>query len=314
MTDSTRRLRYACVFAVLLVPPGADASAQSTDAYRAAALAAWEQAAEVEAAAGGLRIDVRQTGTPPGGTLRADESAYTVFRKPGYAKVERDSGAYALNPDYAFIVTKGPSGDYRMGEFKQGPTAADAVSRRIPFRCEFLHPLTSLLDHQLSELVRANSFRFVRVQEGADGYVCDVQWDPPSSRSNAVRKTGVATFDRQWRLCDLVAKGAGAEFKFRQTYNLALSGGRTFSDRSELTMVENGGDLTRTITYAVAGAPVPPDAAFYLTHYGLPEPNGVTPPRRTSRVVWVLVAAGVSIVLMFGFRRLSRRAELASGQ
>jgi hypothetical protein len=46
---------------------------------------------------------------------------------------------------------------------------------------------------------------------------------------------------------------------------------------------------------------------FYISAFGLPEPVGVVPPRRTPVYVWLLVAAGVLLTLGIFFRWLARR-------
>jgi len=50
-----------------------------------------------------------------------------------------------------------------------------------------------------------------------------------------------------------------------------------------------------------------PEEIFWLSHYGLPEPLGVTPPRKTSRSVWFIVGAGVFAIFAVVFRTLAKR-------
>jgi len=53
---------------------------------------------------------------------------------------------------------------------------------------------------------------------------------------------------------------------------------------------------------------------FYMSAFGLPEPVGVVPPRRTPVYVWLLAAAGVLLTLGIFFRWLARRLRRGTSE
>lgn len=265
-------------------------------------------------------------------------------KPPGvtHVKVSRDAWAfdtefrgihtvYSRSPLYAFALIKQQShNDWQLRHYEKDVASADAITfENTTGQIKIASPLDTFItlaegkdsrDPSLSTLSESKDFLVKRIARRADG-LFDVEISYKST-------SGILTVDRL-KSCLVVQSELRSKPSAPNTRAWALN-----LKRRELYPEPSKGDVPRCkclevlITfpgdakakpshemhefYDYSDAPIA-QSEFMLSHYGIPEPQGVEVPKRVPNYVWLLIAAAVFGSLALAIRFFAKRRARATG-
>lgn len=319
---------FLCFVASLQVYTVADAQEQDVLALlRAEGPSAW---ASVERQAEGFTVDIEvnyreEVPSQSDKPLRRVEYSqrYTCSRLSGHlvlrGKLSFDaapnSGVVSINPDYTFILAR--KSDQWLLKRSAAPAAKDFESEFDSWRVE-TSPAVSIDTRNpetLRDFIQNKNTRLVSASR-VNGLV-RVVFEASAPVFGRIEETRYGYVDldeaRSWRVVSYQYRQPVARYQVNYKLQYRSDSSSPFDvELFEMRSDAPHGKTFSVVSYSNARKTQPDKTPFYLSHYGLPEPLGITPPSRPAPTyVWLLLAAGGFGVITLACRWLLKRRSKA---
>jgi hypothetical protein len=254
---------------------------------------------------------------PKEGVMR-ETTTVRIDRKPGFFRcttfAKEVTGTMGFNPDYFFSIGQRDGKDaYLTRATRTDPDGTNVDIRDTilsgPMTMSFF-PLSCINLQPGDVLLRNSSFRIVSVRPAESGLLdVRVQFDQTIPGRPPAPTSITLTLDPSRYHCVLRYRydeflGEKKDIEFSRI--VGELNGRLVCTRCELK--QPSARYHRVCTFEDYDFALgQPDRQYYLSHYGLPEPVGVTAPKKAAPLfMWLLVAAAVAVILAISFRFLAK--------
>lgn len=261
---------------------------------------------------------------------KTEEKSARLRRKAGYYLFEplesRDGGSVITgkNPHYYFRITKGDGKDdctlselRTKGQKGFGGVPADLFQYLKPNSYGFIPS-----QGDLPKLVDSRRFNIMRAEE-VDPQLIRLYFriaiDIP--RQPAEQLKGWMDFDpnNAWALKGIMCEISDSTFKLIKDFSSSKHDSFSPCKSWETIQGPKEGQEWKQIQrtqFEIIDPSVPPDDIFTLSHFGLPEPMGVSSPERPRTWIWLIAAmvAASALAILFAWlkRRWARRVAVQS--
>jgi hypothetical protein len=255
------------------------------------------------------------------GGLRPGSAVVRIDRKPGYFRettVTKDvTGIFCFNPDYCFTIGKREGkGAYLTRITKTEPGIINPDIRDViqtGDEAKMCYPLSCVYHQPGPELLRNPSFTITSSRQVSNGLLdVSVRFDItiPGWNRPPLPTSITLTLDPNKHCCALgyrldPSMGERKDIEFNRA--VEEMNGRLVCTHSELKQPsKQTHNVYEFVDYDFGTKH--PDEQYYLSHYGLPEPVGVTAPAKPTPIfVWMLIATAVAFALAIVFRHSAKR-------
>ena len=255
---------------------------------------------------------------PDGSVPKGKASVFRVARRPDHVMISSDTHTICINPKYGFKLEK-KEGGWLLNQMVPG-IDADGEGSRYQYETHVgkaesmtVRPLTSSSSIQSFFEPLSNTTLVVESTGPPNEAVLKYQVTSGELRFDTVMQ---CTFAGDRHVLTSATRRSSSMPKYEFLFKRELDERGSRSRSIEEVLVERGKSEVLQLErcdYSEYTAKAPPDSEFYLTHYGLPEPVGISAPRKPFPLyIWLLSGAAVLALIAVLCRWLLQRRTRAA--